>query len=561
MINQWIMKVVFSNELNESIVSDLLWRHVHSINGNETYITGWSFRCRWIGQSVGQYFGDPCRESEIDRSLVSFFVVDLRTSTRTNETTDQLNLSSRFLILDGLLFNLNNTPVIFDERSERIRRTTMCTTELFAIQRSGQWSNPSGLMGTNEWWRGDGQSGTEENGGQRGCVADVKDTGRERETSGEGTIEMVEHREEEEDKFYRSSKANLPHSHTDQIEDVRINICLLIPQFTLSTLFSWNQVTVVIETIHVERRMSSWTDRKRDMTGFSLCLSLSVANVPVVPHHHRRRRWFLFHHRPSDQWSPLFPSDQWTRSSDSMAKVSRGTRERDELGWFPFSSFYHQWSKCSSMSRCFRSIDRKGNEPHDDQRRVTARSPHIGRERNGETEQLTSLASPSLLIKIVSHSRGPWPCASARSSLVKIFFSSIRSKRSEERKWACSVEVPTSFSWGGEKVSEQWRISFGSCRYGSIGLRKRPTKSNSIEKKKSSFGRCLAWWRRWWSRVHSCQWNALFSLLPNGRKTNWMTKRNRWRPRLRPSSSPSNPQHNPERFGVFPILSQWNEYN
>ena len=111
--------------------------------------------------------------------------------------------------------------------------------------------------------------------GQRGCVADVKDTGRERR--------VAKQREEEEDKFYWSSKANLPHSHTDQIEDVHINICLLIPQFTLSTLFSSNQVTVVIETIHVERRMSSWTDRKRDMTGFSLCLCLSVANVPVVP--------------------------------------------------------------------------------------------------------------------------------------------------------------------------------------------------------------------------------------------------------------------------------------
>ena len=48
----------------------------------------------------------------------------------------------------------------------------------------------------------------------------------DKETSGEGITEMVEQREEEEDKFYRSSKTNLPHYHTDQIEDVNINICL-----------------------------------------------------------------------------------------------------------------------------------------------------------------------------------------------------------------------------------------------------------------------------------------------------------------------------------------------
>ena len=112
----------------------------------------------------------------------------------------------------------------------------------------------------------------------RKCLRHSSDGRRKRE-------EMAQQREEEEDKFYRSSKANLPHSHTDQIEDAHINICPLIPQFTLSTLFSWSQVTVVIETIHVERCMSSWAERKRDMTGFSLCLclSLSVANAPFVP--------------------------------------------------------------------------------------------------------------------------------------------------------------------------------------------------------------------------------------------------------------------------------------
>ena len=47
LIQQWIMKAVFSNDHNESIVSDLHGR---------TYITGWYFPCRWIGQSVGQYF-------------------------------------------------------------------------------------------------------------------------------------------------------------------------------------------------------------------------------------------------------------------------------------------------------------------------------------------------------------------------------------------------------------------------------------------------------------------------------------------------------------------------
>ena len=49
----------------------------------------------------------------------------------------------------------------------------------------------------------------------------------------------------------------------------------------------------------------------------------------LFPHHHWRRRWFLFHHCASHPWSPLFPSDQWTRSSDSMGKVSKGTRERE----------------------------------------------------------------------------------------------------------------------------------------------------------------------------------------------------------------------------------------
>ena len=166
-----------------------------------------------------------------------------------------------------------------------------------------------------------------------------------------------------------------------------------MPQFTLSTLFSWNQVTVVIEASHVEWHMSSWA-------------------------------------------------------------------ERDD-GIFSFSF----------------------------------KSPHTDRERNEETEQLTSLASPSLLIQIVSHSWGPWPCALARSSFLKIFFYSIRSKRSEKRNWVCSAEVRTSFSKVGETVLERWRISFESCRCWSVGLRKRPTKSNSIEKKKCSFGRCLAGWR------------------------------------------------------------------
>ena len=132
-----------------------------------------------------------------------------------------------------------------------IRRTMMFSTELFTIQRSSQWSNPSGRMGMNEWWRGDGQSG-----GQRGCVADVKDTGRE--TSGEGTIEMVEQREVEEEKFYRSSKANLPltHPRSDRrCSHLHLSADPLVR--TLSTLFSWNQVSVVSETIHVERRMSS----------------------------------------------------------------------------------------------------------------------------------------------------------------------------------------------------------------------------------------------------------------------------------------------------------------
>ena len=65
-------------------------------------------------------FVDPCRESEIDRFLVSFFFADFRTSTWTNETIDQWNLSYRFLIFYGSLFNLNNTSVIFEERSELV---------------------------------------------------------------------------------------------------------------------------------------------------------------------------------------------------------------------------------------------------------------------------------------------------------------------------------------------------------------------------------------------------------------------------------------------------------
>ena len=73
MIKQWIMKVVFCNELNEPIVSDLNRRR---------YITGWYFPCRWIGQSVGQYFRWTAHTDSNewnDWSVKSFFsILDFR---------------------------------------------------------------------------------------------------------------------------------------------------------------------------------------------------------------------------------------------------------------------------------------------------------------------------------------------------------------------------------------------------------------------------------------------------------------------------------------------------